>query len=62
MELTNTFTKVETVTNGDSHDHSGGDGAQIDHSGLANLSNDDHPQYQKVLTFDSAYKCYLITS
>lgn len=25
------------VTNGDSHDHSGGDGAQIDYNGLANL-------------------------
>ena len=35
------------VTNGDSHDHSGGDGAQIDHGGLAGLSDDDHPQYIK---------------
>lgn len=33
------------VTNGDSHDHSGGDGAQIDHGGLAGLSDDDHSQY-----------------
>jgi len=33
------------VTNGDSHDHSGGDGAQIDHGGLAGLSDDDHTQY-----------------
>jgi hypothetical protein len=33
------------VTNGDSHDHNGGDGAQIDHGGLAGLANDDHPQY-----------------
>lgn len=33
------------VTNGDSHDHSGGDGAQIDHGGLSNLSNDDHTIY-----------------
>jgi len=30
------------VTNGDSHDHSGGDGAQIDHGGLAGLSDADH--------------------
>lgn len=30
------------VTNGDSHDHSGGDGAQIDHGGLAGLTDDDH--------------------
>lgn len=27
------------VTNGDSHDHAGGDGAQIDHTGLANLNS-----------------------
>jgi hypothetical protein len=33
------------VTNGDSHDHSGGDGAQVHHGGLAGLSDDDHPQY-----------------
>lgn len=33
------------VTNGDSHDHNGGDGAQIDHGGLAGLSDNDHPQY-----------------
>lgn len=36
-----------TVTNGDSHDHSGGDGAQIDHGGLGGLSDDDHTQYVK---------------
>jgi hypothetical protein len=35
------------VTNGDSHDHAGGDGAQIDHGGLAGLSDDDHTQYIK---------------
>ena len=33
------------VTNGDSHDHYGGDGAQIDHGTLAGLSDDDHTQY-----------------
>jgi len=33
------------VTNGDSHDHVGGDGAQIDHGGLAGLSDNDHTQY-----------------
>ena len=33
------------VTNGDSHDHSGGDGAQIDHGGLSGLSDDDHTIY-----------------
>lgn len=35
------------VTNGDSHDHAGGDGAQVDHGGLGGLSDDDHTQYQK---------------
>lgn len=33
------------VTNGDSHDHLGGDGAQIDHGGLSGLSDDDHTIY-----------------
>lgn len=33
------------VTNGDSHDHVGGDGAQIDHGGLGGLADDDHTQY-----------------
>jgi hypothetical protein len=33
------------VTGGDSHDHVGGDGAQIDHGGLAGLADDDHTQY-----------------
>lgn len=28
-----------------SHDHVGGDGAQIDHGGLAGLADDDHTQY-----------------
>jgi hypothetical protein len=35
------------VTNGDSHDHNGGDGGQIDHGGLAGLGDDDHTQYIK---------------
>lgn len=30
------------VTNGDSHDHNGGDGAQIDHGNLGGLGDDDH--------------------
>jgi len=33
------------VTNGNSHDHAGGDGAQVDHGGLAGLADDDHTQY-----------------
>ena len=38
---------AQGVTNGDSHDHSGGDGAQVDHGGLGGLSDDDHSQYVK---------------
>lgn len=32
----------EGVTNGDSHDHSGGDGAQIDHTTLSNIGTNAH--------------------
>lgn len=32
------------VTNGDSHDHSGGDGAQIDHTTLSNIGTNTHTQ------------------
>jgi hypothetical protein len=35
------------VTNGDSHDHAGGDGAQVDHGGLGGLGDDDHTQYTR---------------
>ncbi len=42
------------VTNGDSHDHSGGDGAQVDHGSLAGLGDDDHTQYQKESEKDAA--------
>lgn len=42
------------VTGGDAHDHSGGDGAQIDHAGLANLTaGDPHTQYLKIITADT---------
>lgn len=32
------------VTNGDAHDHNGGDGGQIDHVNLANKGSNTHPQ------------------
>ena len=32
------------VTNGDSHDHNGGDGAQIDHANLATIGTNTHAQ------------------
>ena len=37
------------VTNGNSHNHNGGDGGQIDHGALAGLADDDHPEYAKGL-------------
>lgn len=43
------------VTNGDSHDHSGGDGAQIDHGGLGGLADDDHSQYHNNTRGDLRY-------
>lgn len=36
---------AQGVTSGDSHDHAGGDGAQIDHGGVGGLTDDDHTQY-----------------
>lgn len=43
------------VTNGDAHDHAGGDGAQVDHAGLANLTaGDPHTQYQREIEKDAA--------
>lgn len=36
---------AQGVTNGNSHDHAGGDGAQVDHGGLGGLADDDHTQY-----------------
>jgi hypothetical protein len=41
------------VTNGDSHDHAGGDGAQVDHGGLAGLADDDHSQYLNTTRHDT---------
>jgi hypothetical protein len=38
---------AEGVTGGDSHDHFGGDGAQIDHGSQGGLIDDDHTQYIK---------------
>jgi hypothetical protein len=43
------------VTNGDSHDHAGGDGAQVDHGGLGGLSDDDHSQYHTDARGDARY-------
>jgi hypothetical protein len=37
-------TVASGVTGGDAHDHSGGDGAQIDHTTLANIGTNTHAQ------------------
>lgn len=37
------------VTNGDSHDHAGGDGAQIDHTGLSNIGTLTHAQLESAI-------------
>lgn len=37
-------TIAKGVTNGDSHDHNGGDGAQISHYNLANIGSNTHAQ------------------
>ncbi len=43
------------VTNGDSHDHSGGDGAQIDHGSLGGRTDDDHSIYYNQARGDTRY-------
>jgi hypothetical protein len=44
---------AEGVTNGDTHDHAGGDGGQVDHGGLGGLGDDDHSQYLNVARHDA---------
>lgn len=43
------------VTNGDNHDHVGGDGAQIDHGEQGGLEDDDHTQYHNNARGDARY-------
>ncbi len=37
-------TTTKHVTNGNSHDHNGGDGGQVDHTGLSNKGSNTHAQ------------------
>lgn len=41
------------VTNGNTHNHDGGDGGEIDHGALGGKSDDDHSQYLTVGRHDS---------
>lgn len=43
------------VTNGNSHDHLGGDGAQIDHGSLGGRTDDDHSIYYNQARGDARY-------
>lgn len=42
------------VTNGDTHDHSGGDGAQIDHTGLSNIGTNAHSTIDSFISSKAA--------
>ena len=51
QELDDIYTDIialeaDQITNGNSHNHVGGDGGQIDHGGTGGLGDDDHTQYQ----------------
>jgi hypothetical protein len=49
MQTIDDHTHAGLVTNGDSHDHSGGDGGQIDHASLANKGSATHAQIDSAL-------------
>jgi hypothetical protein len=43
------------VTNGDSHDHNGGDGAQVNHTTLSNIGTNTHGQIDTAITNSVAH-------
>jgi len=50
------------VTNGDSHDHVGGDGAQINHTGLSNIGTNTHAQVDTHLAAASPHSGHELTA
>jgi hypothetical protein len=55
-------THTGLVTNGDSHDHSGGDGAQINHTTLSNIGTNTHAQIDTHLGAASPHSGHVVAN
>ncbi|MFA5297623.1 MAG: hypothetical protein WC389_05380 [Lutibacter sp.] len=49
------------ITNGDAHDHSGGDGGQINHTTLSNIGANTHSQIDDFITAYDGKSAFLVT-